>query len=237
MKTIYALGFFDGVHIGHQALLEKCRCLALKTGCRTGVITFDTHPLAFLTGKNPGLLTTAEDRDFLLHQRFAMETVVILPFRQVQSMPWRDFLSMMVQSHEAAGFVCGDDFRFGRKGEGNAALLEMFCREHQLPFAMVPEQTLEGVRVSSTHIRRLLEAGQVEEANRFLGHPHILSGTVKDNAISIPELLICPREGRYLCRVAGAEIAAQLKSRKVFLQSSTIPDKKWITLEILRQIP
>ncbi len=236
MKTIYALGFFDGVHIGHQALLEKCRAIALETGCRTGVITFDTHPLAFLTGKNPGLLTTAEDRDFLLHRRFAMDTVVILPFPRVQSMPWQDFLAMMVRTHEAAGFVCGDDFRFGRKGEGNAALLETFCREQDLPFAMVPEQVLEGIRVSSTHIRRLLEAGQVEEANRFLGHPHILSGTVENNAISIPELLIAPREGCYLCRAAGTEITTQLKGRKVFLQGSTFPDEKWITLEFIRQI-
>ena len=235
MKTIYALGFFDGVHIGHQALLETCRCLAGQTGCRTGVITFDTHPLAFLTGKNPGLLTTAEDRDLLLHRNFRMETVVILPFPQVQNMPWRDFLAMMVQTHEAAGFVCGDDFRFGRKGEGNATLLEQFCREQNFPFAMVPEQTLEGVRVSSTHIRRLLEAGQMEEANRFLGHPHILSGTVKNNAISIPELLIAPREGTYLCRAEGRELTVQILGRRVSLQGCTFPTGKWITLEFLRE--
>ena len=213
MKTIYALGFFDGVHIGHQALLEKCRAIALETGCRTGVITFDTHPLAFLTGKNPGLLTTAEDRDFLLHQRFHMDTVVILPFPQVQSMPWQDFLAMMVQTHQAAGFVCGDDFRFGRKGEGNADLLSRFCREQGLPFAMVPEQSLDGIRVSSTYIRRLLETGQMEEANRFLGHPHILSGTVEHNAISIPELLICPKEGTYLCQIQGREIKVMIQNR------------------------
>ena len=75
-----------------------------------------------------------------------MDTVVILPFPQVQSMPWQDFLAMMVQTHQAAGFVCGDDFRFGRKGEGNADLLSRFCREQGLPFAMVPEQSLDGIR-------------------------------------------------------------------------------------------
>ena len=234
MKTIYALGFFDGVHIGHQALLEKCRAIAVKTGCRTGVITFDTHPLAFLTGKNPGLLTTAEDRDFLLHRQFHMETVVILPFRQVQSMPWQDFLAMMVQTHGAAGFVCGDDFRFGRKGEGNADLLSRFCREHQLPFAMVPEQTLEGVRVSSTHIRRLLEAGQMEEANRFLGHPHILSGTVKDNAISIPEPLICPREGRYLCRIGDRQINVMIRNHTATPPDIIWPEKERLSLWFLK---
>lgn len=130
-------------------------------------------------------------------------------------MPWQDFLSMMVQTHEAAGFVCGDDFRFGRKGEGNANLLGKFCHEHQLPFAMVPEQTLEGVRVSSTHIRKLLEAGQMEEANRFLGHPHILSGIVENNAISIPELLICPKEGSYLCQIGDRQIKVRIQNRAV----------------------
>ena len=176
-KYIYALGFFDGVHLGHQALLEHCRKLAEEKGCLPGAITFGTHPQALTRGGAPGLINTPADRERLL-RRFAHQ-VVTLPFDEhIRTMPWKDFLELLQKDYCAAGFVCGDDFRFGFKGLGNADALESFCRERALPFCRVPEQTLDGVRVSSTHIRALLEAGSLEEANRFLGHPHILSGPV-----------------------------------------------------------
>lgn len=176
-KYIYALGFFDGVHLGHQALLEHCWKLAEEKGCLPGAITFGTHPQTLTRGGAPGLINTPADRERLL-RRFAHQ-VVTLPFDEyIRTMPWKDFLELLQKDYCAAGFVCGDDFRFGFKGLGNADALESFCREHALPFCRVPEQTLDGVRVSSTHIRALLEAGSLEEANRFLGHPHILSGPV-----------------------------------------------------------
>lgn len=176
-KYIYALGFFDGVHLGHQALLESCRELANCEGFLPGAITFGTHPQMLTAGGAPGLINTPADRERLLSRWVAH--VVTLPFdERIRTMPWEDFLELLRKDHSAAGFVCGDDFRFGFKGLGNADALESWCRERALPFRRLSEQTLDGVRVSSTHIRALLEAGKLEEANRFLGHPHILSGPV-----------------------------------------------------------
>ena len=176
-KYIYALGFFDGVHLGHQALLKSCRKLAEREGFLTGAITFGTHPQLLTAGGAPRLINTPADRERLLGRW--VEHVVTLPFDEhIRTMPWEDFLELLRKDHSAAGFVCGDDFRFGFKGLGNADGLESWCRERSVPFCRVPEQTLDGVRVSSTHIRSLLEAGKLEEANRFLGHPHILSGPV-----------------------------------------------------------
>ena len=219
-KTIYALGFFDGVHLGHQALLKACRELAVD--CRAGVVTFGNHPDGLVQGNAPRLINSLSDRKGLLTQ-FHMDRVLELPFDEaLRSMPWLDFLTMLRENHDAAGFVCGEDFRFGHRGTGNARLLQEYCRAEGLSCAIVPEQTLEGVTVSSTHIRKLLEAGRLEEANRFLGHPHILSGEVMSGRklgrtlgiptanLWIPEGVMVPCHGVYACRAiceAGTYLA------------------------------
>ena len=177
-KTIYALGFFDGVHIGHAALLKACRRIADETGCKAAAVTFSSHPDTLVQGVTPQLINTIEDRVRLLKAAH-MDDVVVLPFdKKMQTMHWHDFLSLLVESYGAAGLVCGHDFRFGNLGEGNAKLLFDYCKAHHMPCAVVPEQRLDGILVSSTHIRNLLEKGDIAQANAFLGHPHILSGQV-----------------------------------------------------------
>jgi len=175
---IYALGFFDGVHIGHQALLKACRQLADERGCNAAAVTFSSHPDTLVLGRTPKLINTIEDRVQLLKDA-GMDDVVVLPFdKKMVACPWQEFLALLVESYGAAGLVCGHDFRFGNRGEGNAELLQAYCKEKNMPCAVVPEQKLAGITVSSTHIRALLEKGAVEEANQFLGHPHVLSGEV-----------------------------------------------------------
>lgn len=222
MKTIYALGFFDGVHLGHQALLAACRETATEYRCHKGVVTFASHPDTLVTGSTPALINTIADREALL-RHFGMDTVVTLPFDEaLRAMPWQDFFRLLVDEYNAAGFVVGEDFRFGYRGEGNAAKLKAACDAQNLPCAIIPEQTVDGVRVSSTHIRSLLEQGQMTEAIKFLGHPHILTGTVVSGRqigrtigiptanVLIPGELIVPLQGVYACRcrVGGAVYSA-----------------------------
>lgn len=177
-KTIYALGFFDGVHAGHSALLRECRKLADKHGCQAAAVTFSSHPDTLVQGVTPRLINTIEDRVRLLKDA-GMDHVVVLPFdKKMMTCHWQEFLTLLVEHYGAAGLVCGHDFRFGNRGEGNADLLAAYCGEKGMPYAIVPEQKLGSVTVSSTHIRSLLEAGKIEEAHAFLGHPHILSGSV-----------------------------------------------------------
>ena len=210
-KTIYALGFFDGVHIGHQALLLACSHLAQRHNCAAGVATFTVHPDGLVSGKTPALLNTIEDRDRLLLGH-GMSRLLELPFdKQLMDTPWEDFLLQLLEQG-AAGFVCGSDFRFGRRGEGNAALLAEFCKSRGLPYAVVPEQTVEGIRVSSTYIRQLIQQGDTARANRFLGHPHIISGTVVSGRglghtigiptanLLLPPELATPKLGVYACK-------------------------------------
>ena len=213
-KTIYALGFFDGVHIGHAALLTACRKMADAQGCRASAVTFSSHPDTLELGNTPRLINTMEDRLWLLKQ-FGMDETVVLPFdRQMQSMKWQDFLGLLVESYGAAGLVCGHDFRFGAKGQGNARCLQAYCEAHGIGCSVVEEQTLEGVTVSSTHIRSLLEKGALLQANRFLGHPHMLTGEVVSGRklgrtlgiptanLSIPEGVVQLPFGVYACKAA-----------------------------------
>ena len=153
-QTIYALGFFDGVHLGHRALLNECRRLARETGREAGAVTFDAHPDALVFGTAPVLINTPADRERLL--RRSLDRVITLPFdEKMHTTGWEDFLDLLRRDYAAAGFVCGDDFRFGSRGAGNGALLTDYCRRENLPCAVVPEQSVHGTRVSSTHIRGL----------------------------------------------------------------------------------
>lgn len=221
-RTIYALGFFDGVHLGHQALLAECRRMADSLGCKAGVVTFLGHPDTVVSGAAMPLINTPSDRGRLLRQ-YGMDTILELPFdKQLMTMSYLTFFRMLVKKYHAAGLVCGHDFRFGYRGEGDAEKLAAACREQGILCSVVRSQKLEGVTVSSTHIRSLLAQGDVETAARFLGHPHIFTGTVVPGRklgrtlgiptanLVLPEGVLIPRFGVYACRavVDGDEYPA-----------------------------
>ena len=211
-KHIFALGFFDGVHLGHQALLEACREMSAQLGAKPGVVTFIGHPDTLVAGKTPPLINTAHDREKLLRS-YGMERVDTLNFdRALMKMPWEEFFALLLRKG-AAGLVCGRDFRFGHKGAGNAEKLQSACREAGIPCTVVEDRLLDGVRISSSYIRTLLETGNISDANRFLGHPHVLSGRVIPGRqlgrtmgiptanLQLPQGLLTPAFGVYACRV------------------------------------
>ena len=211
-KRIFALGFFDGVHLGHQALLGACVSLAESAGAEAAAITFDRHPRSLFTQDPPPLISTAASRRLLLG-RYGITYVKQYPVvPEVMGMPWEEFLTGLLEEG-AVGFVCGDDFRFGRRNEGSVQGLVEFCEARGLPCAIVPEQTVDGKRISSTYIRTQIECGDMETAKRFLGHPHIISGVVVPGKqlgrtlgiptanIRLEEGLVVPKFGVYACRV------------------------------------
>lgn len=215
-KRIFALGFFDGVHRGHQVLLHGCVRLARKLGVHTAAITFESHPQSLFRTDTPPLLTTCADRIRLM-RRYGIEDVWSYPvIESVMGMHWEDFLKELIGSG-AVGFVCGHDFRFGRRGEGNAEKLKQFCTERGMPCIIIPEQTMDGVRISSTYIRRQIASGDMATAVRFLGHGHMLTGQVVPGRklghklgfptanIELPKNVIVPRHGVYACRAYVGE--------------------------------
>jgi len=210
-KRIFALGFFDGVHLGHQALLEQCCRLASETGCESAAITFDRHPGTLFSAAPPLLISTLPDRIRLL-KAYGIRHVEVLPVTsEIMGTPWRRFLEQLLEKG-AAGFVCGEDFRFGHRGQGSADLLAEFCRERQIPWVVVPQQSIGEHRISSTYIRRQIEEGDMATAVRFLGHPLTLTGTVVRGQqlgrtlgiptanLRLPPEVAAPKYGVYACR-------------------------------------
>ena len=221
-KKILALGFFDGVHRGHSALLKACRGLADSLGVTAGAVTFDIHPMSLTKGHSPQLINTPADRDALMQEQGIHEIVTLAFDEQLRCLSWQDFLRLLMEKHGAAGFVCGSDFRFGYLGEGSAMCLLQFAKAHDLPCVIVPRLSLGSTVISSSHIRSLLKDGSMEEANRFLGHPHRLTGKVIPGQhlgrtlgtptanLAFPDTLAIPRFGVYAClaHVEGKTYAA-----------------------------
>lgn len=178
-KRVIALGFFDGIHIGHGALLERTVQRAREIGAIPSALSFDTHPDTLVYGKTVPLINSAAGRADLIRRLYGIESVIFIHFdRKVMQMPWQEFVQTLIQEMDAAWVVVGHDFRFGWKGEGNAERLHGYCAEHGLGCDIIPAVMLEGRVVSSTYIRELIESGDMERANAFLGHPHTLVDTV-----------------------------------------------------------
>ncbi len=177
---VLALGFFDGVHLGHGELLKKTRERARELGLTPAVMTFDTHPDTLVRGEAVPLINSAPDRALLIRELYGIDRVEFLRFtRETMEMPWREFLDAVRHEWRCVHFVVGYDFRFGWRGEGDTDKLTAYCRENGLGCDVIQKVELDGVIVSSTYIRSLLTAGDMPAAARFMGHPHILTDTVR----------------------------------------------------------
>ena len=118
--TVIALGFFDGVHRGHGALLSKTVERARELGVTPAVFTFDRPPKEVVTGKPVYLINSPEDRRGLIERIYGIRDVILAPFDQaMMTMRWEDFIRMLIRDYGAVHFVAGHDHHFGHKNEGN----------------------------------------------------------------------------------------------------------------------
>ena len=180
-ERVIALGFFDGVHLGHGALLRRAAEEAARRGCTPAVFTFDRPPKEVVTGVPCPLINSPEDRRELVRRLYGIQDVLMVPFDQeMMTTSWEDFVTeILVRRYHAVHLVAGHDHHFGHKNAGTPELLVQKCRELGLGCDIIPKVEIAGITVSSTYIRRLLELGQISRANRFLGHPHTLTGVVR----------------------------------------------------------
>ena len=212
--TVIALGFFDGVHRGHGALLRRTVERAAALGATPAVFTFDRPPKEVVTGHPVPLINSPEDRRALIRRLYGIEQVIMAPFdRAMMTMSWQDFITSLVEQYGAVHLVAGHDYHFGYKNEGTPELLRSRCAELGLGCDIIPKVEYEGITVSSTYIRTLVEAGDVERAAAFLGHPHCLSQIVTHGrrigrTIGVPTInfvlppsVLVPDHGVYITRV------------------------------------
>lgn len=214
VKRVIALGFFDGVHIGHQALMSRTVARANEYNVRPAVISFDTHPDTFVHGIEVPLLGSVADRKDLITRVGGIKDIIMIHFdRKFMQVEWMDFLSTVKAELGAVHIVIGHDFCCGYRGAGTSQKISAWCAANGLGCDVVGEVILDGVTVSSTHIRQLVADGNMEEAARYLGHPHTLTDTVGYGYrigrsigaptinTSIPDGVIVPRHGVYATRV------------------------------------
>ena len=200
-KRVIALGFFDGLHIGHSALMERALKIAKEKDLLPSVITFDRHPTSVVTGVQTPLINSCEDRAGLIHRIFGIRNVIILHFdKELMTMPWTEFVERLSSEFNAAHLVAGHDFRFGYKGEGNADKLKEKSRELGIGCDIIAPVTYKGIVSSSTYIRKLIAEGDIEQANEFLGHPHVLTDIVHygyrlGRTLGTPTINMCFQEG------------------------------------------
>lgn len=218
-KRVVALGFFDGVHLGHGALLRRVTQIAKELGAVSAALTFDYHPKTFVGTKPVQLINTPDDRAALMRSVYGIEDVIVLPFdRAMMEMPWDRFVTeVLAEQFSAVHVVAGHDYHFGHKGQGTPQKLKELCAELGIGCDIIDRVELDGVTISSTHIRRLIEQGDLEEANRFLGHPHVLSGEVLPGRqigrtigiptanLIIPQRVIVPAYGVYATKVVTGQ--------------------------------
>ncbi|MCI8329606.1 MAG: riboflavin biosynthesis protein RibF [Oscillibacter sp.] len=214
-QRVIALGFFDGVHLGHAALLRRTAEEAARRDCTPAVFTFDRPPKEVVTGVPCPLINSPEDRRDLVRRLYGIRDVIMAPFdREMMTTSWEDFVTeLLVGRWNAVHLVAGHDHRFGHKNAGTPELLAAKCAVLGLGCDIIPKVELGGVTVSSTYIRRLVELGQVERAGRFLGHPHTLTGAVRHGRglgssrlfptanLVIPPHVLVPSHGVYVTRV------------------------------------
>lgn len=214
-RRVIALGFFDGVHTGHGALLRRVAQQAAALNASPAAFTFDIHPESLIFGRTAPVLTDLGLRQELMGRLYGIHDVIVAHYdEQMMRTPWRDFVTdYLVAQQGAVHLVVGHDFRFGYRGEGNGQKLCELCRELGIGCDVIQPVIQDGITVSSTHIRTLVAQGEMERARSFLGHPHCLSGTVTHGKklgrdlgfptvnLTFPDGVLVPAHGVYATRV------------------------------------
>ena len=217
---VLAIGFFDGMHRGHQEIAKAARRMR-RPGYRAGVLTFANHPAAFLRpGTEPPLLMTMQERVVAFAEAGFEECFLVRFDEHVATLSPEAFLAKL-DALGVRGAAVGANFHFGHKRSGDAATMGAHFATRGVPFAAVENALHDGERISSTRIRALVAEGNVEVADYLLGRSYELRGVVElgfgrghdlnfpTANLSVPKKLL-PKDGVYaaVARVDGRDHAA-----------------------------
>lgn len=179
-KTIVAVGSFDGIHLGHQKVINAARELAVESGVELAVMIFDPHPLDILDPPNSPEKITPRGQQEKQLEKLGVDICYIVSFtKKFASLTDREFTEQILANMNIKTVVIGFDFRYGKKGKGAALNLKEHAKAKNL-FAVkiVDAYLIDKIKVSSSRIRSFLLDGKVEEANKLLGRPYSIEGVV-----------------------------------------------------------
>ena len=182
-KVALAIGVFDGVHLGHQRVLDELSAMAERRGAKPVVLTFHPHPRTVLQPRKPLPLLTSPERKCELLEERGIEAVVRFPFSaEFAALSAETFLDdcLLAPDITLEGICVGKKWRFGAGGKGDVATIERYAEQHGFEFNPVDELILDGVVVSSTAIRRAIAGGRLDDAEKMLGRRHFVSGVVEE---------------------------------------------------------
>ncbi|MBQ8143669.1 MAG: riboflavin biosynthesis protein RibF [Butyricicoccus sp.] len=213
-KRAIALGYFDGVHRGHQALMQRAVQRAHEIGGTSAVFTFDAHPASVISGVPTPLLTADSYRREEIRALGGVDEVIFGHFAELQHMDWREFIhDFLIGQFNAGYIISGRNNRFGYRGLGTSAGMAEECAKVGVGYDCVDDVVIDGVLVSSTYIRGLIAVGDMERATRYLGHPYTITGVVQHGRqvgrrigvptlnLPLPENMALPPYGVYATRV------------------------------------
>jgi riboflavin kinase/FMN adenylyltransferase len=207
------IGNFDGVHQGHRQIMQRVRAIAREEGWKAAVLTFDPHPSKLVApARAPRLLTTPEQRARLILEQ-GIDEVLILPFTlEIAKLSPEDFVrEILADRLKARAVLVGDNFRFGNRAAGDADKMEELGGQYSFSTEIVGAISSRGRIISSSEIRRSIEAGSVSLACRLLGRPYALQGRVvhgegRGSKQTVPTLNletqaeVLPKTGVYITR-------------------------------------
>lgn len=215
-NPILTIGTFDGVHLGHQKIIEKLNTVAAEQGGESVLFTFYPHPRMVLFPESHGLkLIQTQVEKLAKLERIGLQNVIVHPFtKEFSRLTATEFVrDYLVAKLNVKTIVIGYDHQFGKNREGTLSLLQELAPIYDFNVVEIAAQDIEDVNVSSTKIRKALASGDISTANEFLGEPFELSGTVVHGeevgrSIGYPtanieiesELKLIPKNGVYAVR-------------------------------------
>lgn len=180
LLSVLTIGTFDGVHIGHQKIIERLNQIKSEDFERSMILTFYPHPRMVLDHSNDiKMLTTMDEKVYLL-EKFGLDDLIIEPFtKEFSRLSALDFVrNILVNQLNIKKLVIGYDHHFGKNREGNFEQLSEYGELYDFKVEEISAQEIENVSVSSTKIRKALENGEMEKANKYLGYNYLLTGKV-----------------------------------------------------------
>ena len=212
--TVVTIGNFDGVHKGHQVLIEKTATYAKARGIKSAVFTFLNHPINYFVPEKVKNIFDEKEKERLI-EGFGIDYLIDIPFdKAMTQISAEQFIVKILKDKiHAKKIVVGYDFTFARNKEGTVDVLREMGHEYGIEVEIVQPIKINGIRVSSTFIRELISEGRVDEIPQYLGTPYVIEGEIihgKANGrkmgyptanISLKDQIIKPKNGIYASRV------------------------------------
>ncbi len=177
-KLSLALGFFDGMHLGHQAVIMDAKSFATENNLQTGIVTFDKHPAFFINPQNQIKYIIPTEEKYYYISNLGIDYVIELPFESIKDKSAQEYIELLHEYFSPAFISTGFNHHFGANREGNVETLSDYQEKYDYIYSMTMPKTVFGDVISSTAIRRAIQTGDIFEANSMLGKKFHIRGTV-----------------------------------------------------------